>query len=279
MKTINLCLSNRCFVNCPGCYNRFSKDPNEIDSKIIFEFLSYARSYGLEKITLSGGDPLVRRDIESIVSFCNSIGLKVNMDTVGTSIIKSCETKKGVKTLVEKIIDFSFLKDLQYLGIPLDGSNSKIISTFRRGRPNIFEEQLEIIDFLNNFCDNICINTVYHKHNYEDIANIFKIISQFRGVKKWQVFEYMGIGDQANRYSNYFATGDDLFQKSIKDIYPLIQKNSNIIVDFKSSKSREQKYLFSNSAGEVYKTNLKNQTFSFGNITRKETWAKIVANL
>ena len=77
----------------------------------------------------------------------------------------------------------------------------------------------------------------------------------------------------------YFATGDDLFQKSIKDIYPLIQKNSNIIVDFKSSKSREQKYLFSNSAGEVYKTNLKNQTFYFGNITRKETWAKIVANL
>ncbi|KST97288.1 hypothetical protein LKF24_0667 [Lactococcus lactis subsp. lactis] len=48
---------------------------------------------------------------------------------------------------------------------------------------------MEIIDFLNNFCDNICINTVYHKHDYEDIANIFKIISQFRGVKKWQVFE------------------------------------------------------------------------------------------
>lgn len=65
----------------------------------------------------------------------------------------------------------------------------------------------------------------------------------------------LGIGYQANRYSNYFATGDNLFQKSIKDIYPLIQKNSNIIVDFKSSKSREQKYLFSNSAGEVYKTN------------------------
>ena len=41
----------------------------------------------------------------------------------------------------------------------------------------------------------------------------------------------LGIGDQANRYSNYFATGDNLFQKSIKDIYPLIQKNSNIIVE------------------------------------------------
>lgn len=49
----------------------------------------------------------------------------------GTSIIKSCETKKRVKTLVEKIIDFSFLKDLQYLGIPLDGSNSKIISAWK----------------------------------------------------------------------------------------------------------------------------------------------------
>ncbi|MBU5244017.1 hypothetical protein KQH98_12220 [Lactococcus lactis] len=116
--------------------------------------------------------------------------------------------------------------------------------------------------------------------NKEQIIGLcIKINPNCLWVKKWQVFEYMGIGDQANRYSNYFATGDDLFQKSIKDIYPLIQKNSNIIVDFKSSKSREQKYLFSNSAGEVYKTNLKNQTFYFGNITRKETWAKIVANL
>ena len=31
--------------------------------------------------------------------------------------------------------------------------------------------------------------------------------------------------------ARYFATGDNLFQKSIKDIYPLIQKNSNIIVE------------------------------------------------
>ena len=76
--------------------------------------------------------------------------------------------------------------------------NTKILKKYSSFYVLLFDScpQLEIIDFLNNFCDNICINTVYHKHNYEDIANIFKIISQFRGVKKWQVFEYMGIGIQ-----------------------------------------------------------------------------------
>ena len=36
-KKINLCISNRCFIRCKGCYNNFCKEKEEISGVIIKE--------------------------------------------------------------------------------------------------------------------------------------------------------------------------------------------------------------------------------------------------
>lgn len=275
VKKINLCISNKCFLKCVGCYNNFCYK-KLISSNEINDFLKYAKSKGLKKVTLSGGDPLTRDDIIEILENCFKLNLEVNLDTTGFSFIRSTKIINDNK-FVEKFKKINLLRKISMIGIPLDGSNEEIITKFRMGIKDIYKKQIEVIDFFEKNNINICINTVYHSLNSDDMLNIYNIIKQYRCVKKWQIFQFMPIGPSGKANESKFSVSIDRFMLT-ENIFDKIN-DKNMVIEFKPAIKRQHNYMLVDSFGLAYKVDLNNNKEEFGNIANQNTWDNIINNL
>ncbi|MEN6574454.1 GTP 3',8-cyclase MoaA [Methanobacterium aggregans] len=88
--SLRISITNRCNVNCFYCHHdgilpqKYEMTPDEIH-----RIAQVARNIGVQKIRLSGGEPLIRDDIVEIVSKISSIGFKdVSITTNGTFLDK-----------------------------------------------------------------------------------------------------------------------------------------------------------------------------------------------
>lgn len=92
--SLRISITNRCNVNCFYCHHdgilpqKYEMTPEEIH-----RIAQVARSIGVRKIRLSGGEPLIRDDIVEIVSKISSIGFKdVSITTNGTYLDKYADS-------------------------------------------------------------------------------------------------------------------------------------------------------------------------------------------
>lgn len=251
-KHIILSAANDCFVQCGGCYNFFGKNKNIISTEQIISFLRKIDTSIVEKITVSGGDPLARTDLLPLLSNIKKLGFLINMDTVGTGFIKSTCTIKSKRiiqqTQIEDISPF-----VNILGIPLDGSNSNIIRQFRMGRSSIFEEQLNILETAQKTNLKICINTVVHKLNIHDLVNIAKIIKNFSNIIEWQLFQYMPIGPLGFYNKDKYNISDNDFSNVCNNLRDFMSKiNCNIKIHPKSKSKRKKLYLLIDTDGVAW---------------------------
>ena len=92
--SLRISITNRCNVNCFYCHHdgilpqKYEMTPDEIH-----RIAQVARNMGVQKIRLSGGEPLIREDIVEIVSKISSIGFKdVSITTNGTFLDKYADS-------------------------------------------------------------------------------------------------------------------------------------------------------------------------------------------
>ena len=229
--------SNSCPCFCPGCYNFFSD--KQITSKEMVDFIvMYKDLYNLRKVTLSGGDPLLRDDISIIINFLLERDLAITIDTVGTAFLHPMERK--LLTLFEKI---------DYLGLPLDGTCDQTIHFFRQ---NIsFQQCLMMIEKVKQTGVSICINTVAHAKNLHEITTIGSIVNDDPAIKKWQVFQFMPIGPGGYDTRSFYSIFDEEFDKAIESVKKLRLRNS-LQVEYKSIKDRENRYLILGCDGVLW---------------------------
>ena len=76
--SLRISITNRCNVDCIYCHHDgMLESSDEMTPDEIYQVCRIAKSLGVEKIRLSGGEPLVRRDIveivEKIKEFSNDI--------------------------------------------------------------------------------------------------------------------------------------------------------------------------------------------------------------
>lgn len=273
-KKINLCISNHCFIKCRGCYNNFSTGP-EISYEKISSFLEYAKDNGLERVTISGGDPLTRPDISLIIKKCLDLKIKINLDTVGLPLIGPKKVL-GNSIIIDKLVDYNLLKKISIIGIPLDGSNNDIISKFRIHENNLFNEMVDILNLFEKEGIKVCINTVLHKQNIDDIENIFEILNGYNCVKKWQLFQFMPIGPLGKKNEKTFSIEKEDIEK-VRKI--LKNKKSTIRIEIKDAVERSHNYMLVDSSGKAYKVDLNNTIDTYGNICDENTWENIMQNL
>jgi heme d1 biosynthesis radical SAM protein NirJ len=103
-------LIRRCNLTCMHCYS-ISADidfPGELSSEEAFGVLEDLKRFGVPALILSGGEPLLRRDLFEIAARAKSIGFYTALSTNGTLIDAP---------LAARIRDTGF----DYVGISLDG--------------------------------------------------------------------------------------------------------------------------------------------------------------
>ena len=80
-------LTKKCNLRCPHCYMEAGRSAEqELSTEECFGLLDEMRSLGTEMVILTGGEPLLRRDIYDIARYASDLGLWVVMGTNGVLV-------------------------------------------------------------------------------------------------------------------------------------------------------------------------------------------------
>ncbi len=122
-------LIRRCNLTCKHCYSiSADKDfPGELSTQEVFTVMDDLKGFGVPVLILSGGEPLLRRDIFEVSQRAKAMGFYVGLSTNGTLI-----TRDNIGPIAEVGYD--------YVGISIDGIE-ETHDHFRR-RKGAFEESM-----------------------------------------------------------------------------------------------------------------------------------------
>lgn len=155
---------NKCNLNCIHCYNRTSVDYSEMMSlEQIDLIISKSLPYGLERVYLTGGEPLLHPDLINILSY---LARKYKSIEIGI-------TTNGL-LLTEKLLNEINSCGNIVIQISVDGVSKKTYEEIR-GK-NTYDSFISGFNLLRSSralkkTARTCISTV----NYKEVADIYKL--------------------------------------------------------------------------------------------------------
>lgn len=180
-KTACTVFTGGCNLRCPFCHNVplvLSPDAPAIPEAEIFSFLETRRGK-LDGVAVTGGEPLLQKDIGAFIRKVKAMGFLVKLDTNGFF-------PAMLETLLEaKLLDY----------VAMDVKNSKEKYALTSGRPDLdltpVEKSMELLK--GSGIDFEFRTTVIRE--YHEIGDIEKIARWISGAKKYylQTFKDSGI--------------------------------------------------------------------------------------
>jgi heme b synthase len=174
-------LTARCNLKCQHCRAEAQDDfaAGELSTDEILQVARDIREEGDPIIVLTGGEPLVRKDIFHIASECSKIFSNVALATNGTNIDEETAAK-----VIES--------GIRRVSISLDGSNAATHDAFR-GQPGSFENALAGFDALKAAGASMQINATVTKHNEDEVSDLLDFVLE-RGADAFHVFMLVPVG-------------------------------------------------------------------------------------
>jgi radical SAM protein with 4Fe4S-binding SPASM domain len=149
----------------------------------VLEVINLLDKYGVFRITLTGGEPLIRNDIFNIINELKSRSFCVDMNTNGTLITE--EVSRKLKNV-----------GLDSIRISLDGSN-QISHDYFRGVKGSFTKAIKAIELLKKDNHRVNITTIINRLNMNEIEDIYKIINNYE-IEEWHFFRLLPTGNAVN---------------------------------------------------------------------------------
>jgi heme b synthase len=188
-------VTQRCNLKCVHC--RCSSDmassegdfTTEEGKKLLKEIADFSKPV----VVLSGGEPLLRRDIFDLASYGTSIGLRMCMATNGSLI-----TDEICRKMRES--------DIKMVSLSLDGSSAAIHDDFRQC-PGAFEGAIRAAEMLRKNGQKFLINSSFTKRNQADIPDVFRLAKGL-GATAWYMFMIVPTG-RGEEILNELISGAD----------------------------------------------------------------------
>lgn len=173
-------ITSECNLRCIHCYN-FSGLPheNELSAEEIKRKLEEMSVIGVENITFSGGEPLIRKDFFEIANHAISLKFKsVGIATNATLIDREIARKLKLSDL-----------DVQ---VSIDGDVAVIHDTMR-GMKGAFDRATRGIELLQEEGNEVSVCTTATKLNVDRIPNIIQLMQNLN-IKYYRVQGLMPMG-------------------------------------------------------------------------------------
>lgn len=155
-------LTYRCPLRCPYCSNPldFAEHCNEIDTDTWLRVFHEAEELGVVQLNLTGGEPLLRDDLELLVEEAGKLRLYTNLITSGITLT------------------FERLSRLRALGldsvqVSIQGTSSSVSDRIA-GAPS-FNRKLDAMRWVTSLGLPLTMNAVLHRENISEIEEIIAL--------------------------------------------------------------------------------------------------------
>lgn len=216
--SIRLEVTSHCNLRCDYCHNsEYSNRKDDMSTEEIMQLISNIKSkYDINKILLTGGEPLFHKDICEIIEHITNLGIKADLVTNGTLL-----TEKKIKELERA--------GLKRIRISIDelGESSSLRST---ENPNkLWITAKEIVEKSNI---EVCIHTVCSPSNVKELFEVYQKVLEV-GAARWRVFDlgYQGgaVGEREKfDFTSYYF---DLISSTKKILDHYLANNLKDILD------------------------------------------------
>lgn len=158
-------ITRRCNLKCLHCYAHARNIPfdNELTTMEGKKLIDDLAGFGVPVLLISGGEPLVRKDLPELAAYAVEKGMRAVISTNGTLI-----TAQMANTL-KKI-------GLSYVGISLDGMEE--INDSFRGVKGAFRSALKGIENCKKAGIKVGLRFTINKINVDEIPDLFKLIEE-----------------------------------------------------------------------------------------------------
>ena len=158
-------ITRRCNLKCLHCYAHARNIPfdNELTTMEGKNLIDDLAGFGVPVLLISGGEPLVRKDLPELAAYAVGKGMRAVISTNGTLI-----TPQMAGTL-KKI-------GLSYVGISLDGMEE--INDRFRGVKGAFRSALKGIENCKKAGIKVGLRFTINKINVGEIPDLFKLIEE-----------------------------------------------------------------------------------------------------
>ena len=155
-------LTYRCPLHCVFCYNPtdFARTGPEIATADWVRVLREARALGAVQLGLSGGEPLVREDLEVIVAEAHALGYYINLITSGVGLTRA--RIAALKSAGLDHIQLSFQDSTREM-------NDFLSST------RTFELKAQVAALIREYGYPMVLNVVLHRLNIDHVGQILEM--------------------------------------------------------------------------------------------------------
>ncbi|TAL23842.1 MAG: radical SAM protein [Nitrospirae bacterium] len=175
-------ITRRCNLRCVHCRSSSELEvkghpdfPTDEAFRIIDDIVSYAKPV----VVLSGGEPLIRKDVFEIAKYGTDKGLRMCLATNGTLVNEEICGK--IKESGIRIVSLS-----------LDGSNEGVHDDFR-SQKGAFAGTINAARLFKKYGIEFIINSSFTKRNQEEIPKVYKLAREL-GATAWYMFMIVPTG-------------------------------------------------------------------------------------
>ncbi|MCE5194288.1 MAG: radical SAM protein [Nitrospiraceae bacterium] len=175
-------ITRRCNLRCVHCRSSSEmevKDHPDFSKDEAFRILDDISSYAKPVIVLSGGEPLVRKDVFEIARYGTAKGLRMCLATNGVLVDDAiCENIKA--------------SGIRIVSLSLDGSDEKVHDDFR-SQKGAFQSTINAARLFKKHGIEFIINSSFTKRNQEEILKVYRLAKKL-GATAWYMFMIVPTG-------------------------------------------------------------------------------------
>ena len=156
-------LTYRCPLQCPYCSNPldYAQHKNELSTQEWCDVFDQARQMGAVQLGFSGGEPLVRQDLEQLVAHAHQQGFYTNLITSGMGL-----NEQRIAQLKQAGLD--------HIQISFQASDP-VVNDALAGSKHAFEQKYEMCRLVKQYDYPMVLNFVIHRHNIDQIEQIIEL--------------------------------------------------------------------------------------------------------
>lgn len=165
LKDLHFRLVSKCNLSCKHCYaSDWFIRTDQLNTSQVCEAIDQAIDLGLEKVTFTGGEPTLHKDISFFIQYCAEKSLPVKMETNGLLL------RKNNNHIINLIVNN---KDLAYLYISYD------LATQRGIKHEEHDFIRHTIIDLHNQGVNVRLQTTLTEINVQDLETLIELPREY----------------------------------------------------------------------------------------------------